>query len=123
MSVERLKVLSRMARIPGNCALPFSSMLRIRFGNSSNGRLRSIFAFSAASERAVTMLAELPPGPRAPSSKGLDGSAITLRGSKIQVLPTPLQVSQAPYGLLKENDRGSSWGMLVPSLGQASFSE
>ena len=66
---------------------------------------------------------KLEPGPRPPSSSGFDGSAITFTGSNVQVLPTPLQVSHAPYGLLNENERGSSCGMLVPSFGQASFSE
>ncbi len=69
------------------------------------------------------MYDELDPGPSAPSRSGFDASQITFTGSNAQVLPTPLHVSQAPYGLLKENDRGSSCGMLVPSFGQASFSE
>ncbi len=41
--------------------------------------------------------------------------------SKLQVLPSPWQVSQAPNGLLKENDRGSSCGMLVPQFGAGQF--
>ena len=48
---------------------------------------------------------------------------MTFAGSKLQVLPRPLQVSHAPKGLLKEKERGSSWGTLVPQLGQASFCE
>ena len=39
------------------------------------------------------------------------------------MLPKPLQASQAPNGLLKENERGSSCGMLAPQSGQASFCE
>ena len=69
------------------------------------------------------MYEELAPGPRAPSSKGLEVSTMTLAGSKLQVLPRPWQVSQAPKGLLNEKERGSSWGTLAPQLGQASFCE
>ena len=32
---------------------------------------------------------------------------MTFAGSKLQMLPRPWQVSHAPNGLLKENDRGS----------------
>ena len=39
------------------------------------------------------------------------------------MLPSPWHSSQAPYGLLKENDRGSSCGMLAPHSMQASFCE
>src|SRR5579884_1909137 len=78
---------------------------------------------SAASVKAEIMYDELDPGPSPPSSRGFEGSAITFTGSKAHVFPTPRQDSHAPYGLLKENERGSSCGMLVPSFGHASFSE
>ena len=42
---------------------------------------------------------------------------MTLAGSKLQRLPRPWHVSQAPNGLLKENDRGSSCGTLAPQSG------
>ena len=51
------------------------------------------------------------------------GSAITLAGSKAHLLPSPWHSSQAPYGLLNENERGSSCGMLVPHSVHASFCE
>ena len=63
------------------------------------------------------------PTPSAPSSSGFDGSAITFDGSKLHLLPEPVQASHAPYGLLNENDRGSSCGTLRPQFGHASFCE
>ena len=41
--------------------------------------------------------------------------------SNAQVLPSPLQFSHAPKGLLNEKERGSSCGTLAPHSGQASF--
>ena len=67
---------------------------------------------------ANVMYDELEPGPSAPSSSGFEASQITFTASKAHVLPTPLHVSHAPYGLLKEKERGSSCGMLVPSFGK-----
>src|SRR5436309_11986712 len=101
--------------MPGNCAFPCISASRVFFGSSSKGIERSIPSLSAASFRFETMYDELEPGPSAPSRSGLDGSQITFTGSNAQVLPTPLQASHAPYGLLNENERGSSCGILVPS--------
>ncbi len=69
------------------------------------------------------MKLEVPPGPSPPSSSGLPGSTITLAASKPHLFPNPEQTSQAPNGLLKEKDRGSSCGTLAPQSGQASFCE
>src|ERR1035438_5304334 len=69
------------------------------------------------------MVHELAAGPRPPSSRGLAPSTITFAGSNVQVLPNPWHCSQAPYGLLNENERGSSCGMLAPHSMHASFCE
>ncbi len=63
------------------------------------------------------------PGPNPPSRSGLDGSTMTLAASNRQFSPKPWQASQAPYGLLKENERGSICGTLAPHSVQASFWE
>ncbi len=60
---------------------------------------------------------------RPPSRSGLERSAMILEESKDHLLPRPLHSSQAPKGLLNENERGSSWGTLAPHSGQASFWE
>src|SRR5260370_35703086 len=59
----------------------------------------------------------------AQESRGLEQLTTILSGSNIPTLPSPWQRSQAPYWLLKEKERGSSWGTLVPHSGQASLSE
>ena len=48
---------------------------------------------------------------------------ITFAGSKSYLLPSPWHSGHAPYMLLNENERGSSWGTLMPQSGQANFSE
>src|SRR5579872_3560941 len=109
--------------MPGNPLSPSINCSRARLGSSSNGLLRLMRRREAASDTVSFMYDELAPGPSPPSNKGLEGSTMTFAASKLQVLPSPWQVSQAPNGLLKEKERGSSCGTLVPQLGQASFCE
>src|ERR1700683_5167998 len=92
-------------------------------GKSANGSCKGIFSRAAIGFMACSMKLEVPPGPNPPSSSGREGSTIILAGSKLHLLPRPWQVSHAPKGLLKENERGSSWGTLAPQSGQASFWE
>src|ERR1700686_228110 len=82
-----------------------------------------IFKRAASSFKSPLTYVELPPIPSAPSSSGFDGSTITFAGSQLQRLPSPVQVSQAPNGLLNENDRGSSCGTLDPHSGHTSLLE
>src|SRR5689334_5672598 len=102
-------------------SLPSSRISRAFLGSSSYGFLRLMRYFFANSSNFCCINQEFPPGPRPPSRSGLEGSAITLAGSNDHVLPSPWHSSQAPYGLLKEKDRGSNWGMLVPHSVHASF--
>src|SRR5580704_10834387 len=92
-------------------------------GNSAKGRWMGILSRAAIGFSACIMKLDVPPGPNPPASRGRDGSTIILAGSKLHLLPRPWQVSHAPKGLLKENDRGSSWGTFAPQSGQASFWE
>src|SRR2546430_1628060 len=52
----------------------------------------------------------------APSSSDLLGSGTTRFRSKSMVFPKPWQRGHAPYGLLKENRRGSGSWYSVPSF-------
>src|SRR5580704_2270454 len=79
-------------------------------------------ALSAASTCAISLV-DAAAGPNPPSRGGWPGSAITLSAAKARVLPRREQSSHAPYGLLKENERGSSSGTLVPHSTHASFRE
>src|SRR5690348_12983671 len=103
--------------------MPSSSASRDFFGSSSNGFLMLMRLRFAISSTACCMYHDPALGPRPPSNSGLDGSAITLAGSKLHWLPSPWHSSHAPYGLLNENERGSSCGTLVPHSVQASFCE
>src|SRR6476661_1075571 len=85
----------------------------------SKGLFRSIFAAVAASSSMCWRLEEPDPGPSAPSSSGLDQSTMILAGSKSYLLPSPLHSGHAPYTLLKEKERGSNEGILMPQSGQA----
>src|SRR3979411_1583229 len=49
--------------------------------------------------------------------------ASTRSGSTSSFVPRPVQVGQAPWGVLNEKLRGSSAGNDVPSYGQANCSE
>src|SRR5215831_13197904 len=109
--------------MPGNPLAPSSRSVCVFFGKSSNGVESLILKRCEASLSQWCMCAELAPGPSPPSSNGFEKSTTTLPGSKVHRLPRPEQVSHAPYGLLKENERGSSWGTLVPHSVQASFCE
>src|SRR5262249_23595448 len=71
----------------------------------------------------LTKFPDAEPGPNPPSSKGFDQSFTILAGSKSNLLPKPWHSGQAPYAELKENERGSSTGTLIPQSGQANFSE
>ena len=55
--------------------------------------------------------------------RACEDPTITFAGSKLHVLPMPVHVSHAPNGLLKENERGSNCGTLVPHSGHANFCE
>src|ERR1700761_4448166 len=92
-------------------------------GSFSNGVVRLKPYASAASCRMRIRFCEAEPGPSAPSSNGFDQSLMTFAGSKSYLLPSPLHSGQAPYMLLKENDRGSRTGTLVPHSGHASLEE
>jgi len=56
-------------------------------------------------------------GASAPCLMLLDRSGITRPGSITSCVPRPVQVGQAPWGELNENDRGSSSSIIVPSYG------
>ena len=58
-----------------------------------------------------------------PSLNERRGSGITRPGSNSSVMPRPEHSGHAPRGLLKENRRGCSSGMLIPQFGQALFWE
>src|SRR6266702_2554143 len=62
---------------------------------------------------------EAEPGPRPPSSRGLDQSVMTLAGSRSYMEPRPWHSGQAPKVELKEKLRGSSLGTSRPQSGQA----
>src|SRR5260370_37639962 len=89
----------------------------------SNGVARLILWAAATISTIRRRYVEPEPGPSAPSSSGLDQSMMILAGSKSYLLPKPWHSGQAPYTLLKENDRGSSAGMLMPQSGQATRAE
>ena len=55
----------------------------------------------------------------APSRMDLLSSGITSVGSTFSCMPSPVQVGQAPKGLLKENSRGASSSMDTPQSSQA----
>ena len=55
----------------------------------------------------------------APSKRDLLGSDTIRAGSTFSWLPRPVQVGQAPKGLLKENSLGASSSMLMPQSSQA----
>src|ERR1035441_10544910 len=112
-----------MARMPGNPPAPSTRVWRAFTLNSSNGLERSMRFFLASSSRRCCICQEPAPGPRPPSNSGLALSAITLARSKVHLLPSPWHSSQAPYGLLKENERGSNCGILAPHSVHASFCE
>src|SRR6266478_6245758 len=108
--------------------VPFpSGPFKIKFctlgGNFSNGVFRSNPWAAAASCNRCWRFPDAEPGPRPPSSRGFDQSTITLPGSKSYLLPKPLHSLQAPYIELKENDRGSSCGTLIPHSGHANVAE
>ena len=109
--------------MPINPVPPSSRNLRCLAVSASNGWLQSILALVAASCTCTPIVAELAPGPRPPSNNGFDASTITFPASKFHLLPKPWHVSHAPYGLLKENERGSISGTLVPQFGHADFCE
>src|ERR1039457_1591301 len=112
-----------MARMPGSPPAPSTRVSRAFLVSSSNGLERLIRFFLASSSRRCCSCPEPAPAPRPPSKSGLAVSAITLAASKLHLLPSPWHSSQAPYGLLKENDRGSNCGILVPHSTHASFCE
>src|SRR5258708_16236993 len=101
--------------------MPSSKTSRLRSGSSSKGLDKSTRRRRAASVTLCCICDEPAPGPSAPSSSGREGSTITLDGSKLQRLPRPLQDSHAPNGLLKENELGSSCGILAPQFVHAPF--
>ena len=55
----------------------------------------------------------------APSRMDLDSSGTISAGSAFSCTPRPVQVGQAPKGLLKENSRGVSSSMEIPQSSQA----
>src|SRR3954464_13404860 len=84
--------------------------------------MSTLLAAAAMSTRRCNCV-EPEPGPRPPSSSGFDQSKMISEGSKSYLLPRPLHSGHAPYTLLKENERGSSAGTLMPQFGQAIFAE
>ena len=57
-------------------------------------------------------------GTRAPALMLRLLSGSTRSGSMTSWVPRPVQVGQAPWGELNENERGSSSSIVVPSNGQ-----
>ena len=55
----------------------------------------------------------------APSRMDRLSSGRMMAGSAFSCIPRPVQVGQAPKGLLKENIRGVSSSMLMPQSSQA----
>ena len=55
----------------------------------------------------------------APSKMDRFSSGIISAGSAFSCIPRPMQVGQAPKGLLKENIRGVSSSMEMPQSSQA----
>ena len=90
---------------------PVSSDFFAFAGSSANGVLvlmpRSLArALSSRSKYCVTLAPAH--GWIAPSSSYFDGSGTSSSGSTSIRVPSPEQTGQAPYGELKENERGSS---------------
>ncbi len=54
-------------------------------------------------------------GAMAPSGIDLVRSGMTRSTANSRRIPRPVQSGQAPWGELKENERGSSSSMVVPS--------
>jgi hypothetical protein len=71
----------------------------------------------------VRLHAPVPHGRTTPSSTDRSGSPSTSSGSTVSWVPSPEQVSQAPYGELNEKLRGASWSKLSVQCGQARCSE
>ena len=55
----------------------------------------------------------------APCKMDLDGSGMISSGSASSRVPRPVQIGHAPKGLLNENIRGLSSGILTPQSSQA----
>ena len=92
-------------------------------GKSSNGVVRLMPMLRPAPRSAAACTAKPSPVRGRRPSSGFDRSAMTFAGSNVHLLPSPWHSSHAPYGLLNENERGSSCGTLVPHSVQASFCE
>ena len=99
-------------------------ILRTSSGRVSQGSVREKWYFFA---RASKYIREMP-SPRmlfqplawmAPSRMERDLSGTISSGSTFSWLPRPVQVGQAPKGLLKENIRGVSSSMEMPQSSQA----
>ena len=99
--------------------MSFASRLRL-----SHGSVRENLYFLL---RASKYIREMP-SPRtlfqplaqiAPSRMDLLPSGTMMAGSAFSWLPRPVQVGQAPKGLLKENIRGVSSSMEMPQSSQA----
>ena len=60
-----------------------------------------------------------PEAEMAPSRMERPGLGMMRAGSTLSWLPRPVQVGQAPKGLLKENMRGASSSMEMPQSSQA----
>ena len=117
-------VSSRILRMPGNPLPPSSSSVCVLLGQlferfvdldaQPRGGIRELLLHVGRNWR--------PGRARHRAAAWMDRRSLS-PGSKLQVLPSPWQVSHAPNGLLNENERGSSCGTLVPQLGHASFCE
>src|ERR1700732_966430 len=97
--------------MPRNLPSPSTTIRRCSGSNSAHGTSSGMFACLAkrlSSAKSVRYLG-LVQGSIAPSFRDFDLSGITRLRSKSIVLPKPWQRGQAPYGLLKENRRGSGF--------------
>ena len=64
-----------------------------------------------------------PHGASAPSLRESVSSGTTSSGSTSNLVPSPVQTGQAPYGELKEKSLGTSSVKLIPQSLHAIFSE
>ena len=99
--------------------MSFASLLRLSQGSVRENLYFLLRASKYIREMPSPRILFQPLAEMAPSSRDLLPSCTMRAGSAFSWLPSPMQVGQAPKGLLKENMRGVSSSMEMPQSSQA----